>query len=202
MSRSSDPRRDRLSRSPCAASRARGGPRRHSVRPHAIQVAARRADTRVRLRRRPRPSTCRSIFSVVTTRCINCAGHVGEGQRSSTWWTASSPRVELLPAAEQPVCWFLAGAALLDIDSSGRRGVDLPAVNATYWPHRVNFERLSRSSLDWRLLCPGPMVDGPAIGLDRLAHLARRAFRRSSCVGARPARRAVRRRSSRPWSPR
>ena len=70
--------------------------------------------------------------------------------------------------AEQPVCWLLAGAALLDIDSSGRRGVDLPEVKSTYWPHRVNFERLSRSRLDWRLLCPGPMVDEPALGLDRL----------------------------------
>ena len=66
------------------------------------------------------------------------------------------------------MCWFLAGAALLDLDSSGRRGVDLPKVKSTYWPHRVNFERLTRSRLDWRLLCPGPMVDEAAIGLDRL----------------------------------
>jgi hypothetical protein len=76
--------------------------------------------------------------------------------------------VDSLPASEQPVCWFLAGAALLDLDSSGLRGVDLPGVKSTYWPHRVNFERLSRSRLDWRLLCPGPMVDEPALGLDRL----------------------------------
>jgi hypothetical protein len=77
-------------------------------------------------------------------------------------------RLETLPTSEQPVCWFLAGAALLDVDSSGRRGVDLPEVKSTYWPHLVNFERLSRSRLDWRLLCPGPVVDEPALGLDRL----------------------------------
>ena len=41
-------------------------------------------------------------------------------------------------------------------------------MKSTYWPHRVKFERLSRSRLDWRLLCPGPMVDESAIGLDRL----------------------------------
>ena len=41
-------------------------------------------------------------------------------------------------------------------------------MKSTYWPHRVNFERLGRSRLDWRLLCPGPMVDEPATGLDRL----------------------------------
>jgi uncharacterized protein len=99
---------------------------------------------------------------------INCAGHVAEGDtfvalidRLVTW-------VDLLPVAEQPVCWFLAGASLLDIDSSGRRGVDLPNVRSTYWPHALNFERLRRSRLDWRLLCPGPMVDEPAIGIDRL----------------------------------
>ena len=76
--------------------------------------------------------------------------------------------VESLPTNARPVCWFLAGAALLDIGPSGRRGVELPKVKSTYWPHRVNFERLSRSDLDWRLLCPGPMVEQPALGLDRL----------------------------------
>jgi hypothetical protein len=41
-------------------------------------------------------------------------------------------------------------------------------VGDTYWPHRTNFERLQRSVLDWRLLCPGPMVDQPGLGWDRL----------------------------------
>jgi uncharacterized protein len=41
-------------------------------------------------------------------------------------------------------------------------------VKSTYWPHQVNFERLGRSGMDWRLLCPGPMVDESALGLDRL----------------------------------
>ena len=99
---------------------------------------------------------------------INCAGHVADGETFVGLIDRLVTCVDLLPAAEQPVCWLLAGAALLDIDSSGRRGVDLPEVKSTYWPHRVNFERLSRSRLDWRLLCPGPMVDEPALGLDRL----------------------------------
>lgn len=99
---------------------------------------------------------------------INCAGHVADGETFVGLIGRLVTGVDLLPAAEQPVCWLLAGAALLDIDSSGRRGVDLPEVKPTYWPHRVNFERLSRSRLDWRLLCPGPMVDEPALGLDRL----------------------------------
>jgi putative NADH-flavin reductase len=99
---------------------------------------------------------------------INCAGHVADGEGFVDLIDRLVTAVESLPAAVQPVCWFLAGAALLDIDASGRRGVELPKVKSTYWPHRTNFERLGRSAVDWRLLCPGPMVDEPALGADRL----------------------------------
>ena len=99
---------------------------------------------------------------------INCAGHVSGGETFTALVDRLVTAVDSLPVPEQPVCWFLAGAALLDLDPSGRRGVDLPKVKSTFWPHRVNFERLGRSRLDWRLLCPGPMVDEPALGLDRL----------------------------------
>ena len=99
---------------------------------------------------------------------INCAGLVTEGRTFVDLIDRLVTGVESLPPGAQPVCWFLAGAALLDIGPSGRKGVDLPRVKSTYWPHRVNFERISRSGLDWRLLCPGPMVEQPALGLNRL----------------------------------
>jgi uncharacterized protein len=99
---------------------------------------------------------------------INCAGHVADGEAFVGLVDRLVTCVDLLRPSEQPVCWFLAGAALLEIDSSGRRGVELPGVKSTYWPHGANFERLRRSRLDWRLLCPGPMVDGPAHGLGQL----------------------------------
>ena len=99
---------------------------------------------------------------------INCAGHVSGGDTFTALVDRLVTAVDSLPVQEQPVCWFLAGAALLDLDPSGRRGVDLAKVMSTFWPHRVNFERLGRSRLDWRLLCPGPLVDEPALGLDRL----------------------------------
>jgi len=98
---------------------------------------------------------------------INCAGHVTDGEGFVDLVDRVVASVELLPPP-RPICWFLAGAALLDIDASGRRGVELPKVKSTYWPHRVNLERLLRSRFDWRLLCPGPMVEKPALGLDRL----------------------------------
>jgi len=99
---------------------------------------------------------------------VNCAGHVTQGEGFVELFDRLVDSLDSLPAAEQPVSWFLAGAALLDIDPSGRRGVDLPNLKSTYRPHRINFERLGRSELDWRLLCPGPMVEEPALGVDRL----------------------------------
>ena len=99
---------------------------------------------------------------------INCAGHVADGDGFVKLVDRLVSAVEWLPAAARPVCWFLAGAALLDIDASGRRGVDLPKLKSTYRPHRANFQRLARTALDWRLLCPGPMVEQPALGAERL----------------------------------
>jgi hypothetical protein len=99
---------------------------------------------------------------------INCGGHVAGGETFTALIDRLVTALDSLGVDEQPVCWFLAGAALLDLDRSGRRGVDLPKVKSIYWPHRVNFERLRPSRLEWRLLCPGPMVDEPALGLERL----------------------------------
>lgn len=99
---------------------------------------------------------------------VCCAGYVTEGQAFVRLEDKVVTALESIPPGQRPVCWFLAGAALLPLDASGRIGLDLPKVRDTYWPHRLNYERLQRSGLDWRLLCPGPMVDGPAIGLQRL----------------------------------
>jgi putative NADH-flavin reductase len=99
---------------------------------------------------------------------VNAAGHVSDGQRFVALVDHVVTSVETLSASDRPVCWFLAGAALLDIGDSGRRGVDLPPIAETYWPHAENFRRLQSSALDWRLLCPGPMVDEAPVGVDRL----------------------------------
>lgn len=99
---------------------------------------------------------------------VSCAGVVSEGEAFVRLVDRVVSALETLGPDQRPVCWFLAGAALLPLDATGRLGVDLPKVRETYWPHRKNFERLQRSDLDWRLLCPGPMVEQPAIGLERL----------------------------------
>lgn len=99
---------------------------------------------------------------------INTAGLVTEGQAFVSLVDRLVAGLESIPSGERPVCWFMAGAGLLDIDDSGRRGVDLPKISSTYWPHRVNFDRIRSTNLDWRVLCPGPMVERLALGIDRL----------------------------------
>jgi putative NADH-flavin reductase len=99
---------------------------------------------------------------------INTAGLVTEGQTFVDLVDRIVTSLESLPEKDRPVCWFLGGAALLDLDDRGRRGVDLPRVGSTYWPHRANFDRIRRTALDWRILCPGPMVHQQPLGLARM----------------------------------
>ena len=99
---------------------------------------------------------------------INAAGLVTGGQSFVDLVARVVTGLESLPDEGRPVCWFLAGAALLDLDDRGRRGVDLPRVASTYWPHRANFDRIRRTSMDWRVLCPGPMVHRQPLGLPRM----------------------------------
>lgn len=99
---------------------------------------------------------------------INTAGNVAQGRTFTNLIDHIVTGLESIPEKERPVSWFLAGAALLDMDESGRRGIDLPHVSSNYWPHRVNFDRICQTTLDWRILCPGPMVDQPPVGLTRM----------------------------------
>lgn len=99
---------------------------------------------------------------------IHTAGLVTEGQVFVDLIARVVSSLESLPAKDRPVCWFLGGAALLDLDGRGRRGVDLPRVASTYWPHRANFDRIRQTALDWRILCPGPMVHQEPVGLARM----------------------------------
>lgn len=99
---------------------------------------------------------------------INTAGLVTEGQIFVDLIDHIVTGLESLPDQGRPVCWFMAGAALLDLNEGGRRGVDLPRVASTYWPHRANFDRIRQTTLDWRILCPGPMVEQQPLGLAQM----------------------------------
>ncbi|HLL26514.1 MAG TPA: hypothetical protein VKT73_02550 [Xanthobacteraceae bacterium] len=57
--------------------------------------------------------------------------------------------------------WQFGGAAVLDIPGTDIMAVDLQMVPKVYEAHRTNLNELRKSSLDWSMLCPGPMIDGP-----------------------------------------
>lgn len=97
---------------------------------------------------------------------LNTAGNVADGPVFVDLLDRIATAAEACTGSV--VVWVLAGAALLDLDSKGRKGLDLPMVSRRYAPHGANLARLQKSALDWRLLCPGPMVDEPGVGLERL----------------------------------
>ena len=99
---------------------------------------------------------------------INTAGRVGDGDRFVALVAHIVNGLETIKPANRPPAWFIAGAGLLDIGDTPRRGLDLPMIKKTYWPHAENFKRLEESTLDFRLLCPGPMVEGAPVGLEKL----------------------------------
>ena len=112
-------------------------------------------------------STLANIFQAHDV-VINTAGYVAQGRFFTDLIDHIVTGLESIPEKDRPVCWFLAGAALLDMGESGQRGVDLPIISSTYWPHQVNYDRIHQTTLDWRILCPGPLVDQPPVGLDRM----------------------------------
>ena len=100
---------------------------------------------------------------------INCAGNVADGERFVNLVDRVVASVEHAPGWPSslsagswpaPHCW----TSMLRVAAAW----SCRKLKSTYWPHRANFERLERSSLDWRLLCPGPMVDQPPLGPERL----------------------------------
>jgi uncharacterized protein len=99
---------------------------------------------------------------------INTAGLASDGDKFVTLVAHIVSGLETIESANRLVAWFMAGAGLLDIGDTRRRGLELPLIKKTYWPHGENFKRLEASTLDFRLLCPGPMVEGAAVGLERL----------------------------------
>ncbi|MBK9037223.1 MAG: NAD(P)H-binding protein [Myxococcales bacterium] len=102
---------------------------------------------------------------------INTAGQVTAGAGFVALVAHVVASLEGVAPARRPVAWFLAGASVLDLGATGVRGNDLPLVKRGFWPHEANWRRLEASSLDWRLLCPGPMLEGPALGADAI-HVA------------------------------
>lgn len=74
------------------------------------------------------------------------------------------PMVQLvIDVAEQSLgaggrLWLFGGAAALDVPGHNVRAADLPLIPKVYKQHVHNLNRVAETSLDWSMLCPGPMV--------------------------------------------
>ncbi|MEX3008551.1 NAD(P)-dependent oxidoreductase [Hoeflea sp. TYP-13] len=91
---------------------------------------------------------------------INAAGNVADGQ-------AFVELVDRIVTQTQAVLgdggrlWLFGGAAALDVPGTKVMGADLSMVPPLYQSHKMNFDRVMESSLDFSMLCPGPMVALP-----------------------------------------
>lgn len=91
---------------------------------------------------------------------INAAGHVTEGDRFTRLvQNVIQQTANGLGAGGR--LWQFGGAAVLDIPGTDLQGVDLPMVPRVYEAHCTNLNALTKSSLDWSMLCPGPMIEAP-----------------------------------------
>jgi len=91
---------------------------------------------------------------------INAAGNVAEGAQfvrlvESVCWAAEAG---LSPGGR---FWFFGGAAALDVPGASLMTVDLPKIPGMVRVHQQNYEAVKASSLNWSMLCPGPMIDAP-----------------------------------------
>jgi putative NADH-flavin reductase len=88
---------------------------------------------------------------------INAAGNVTEG---STFIQLVQTVVDsaVISLGEGGRLWQFGGAAVLTVPGTHIMAVDLPKVPRVYEAHRTNLDALRRSSLDWSMLCPGPMI--------------------------------------------
>jgi uncharacterized protein len=57
--------------------------------------------------------------------------------------------------------WVFGGAGVLDVPGTNIMTVDLPMVPAIFKAHKTNFELVSKTKLDWSMMCPGPMTEAP-----------------------------------------
>jgi putative NADH-flavin reductase len=91
---------------------------------------------------------------------INAAGYVTEGDRfTQLVQNVIQQTSNSLGAGSR--LWQFGGAAVLDIPGADIMAVDLPMVPKIYEAHRTNLNALRASSLDWSMLCPGPMIEAP-----------------------------------------
>lgn len=57
--------------------------------------------------------------------------------------------------------WLFGGLPGLDVPHTNTIGASLPGMSPILRSHRVNYELVKQSTLDWSFICPGPMTFAP-----------------------------------------
>jgi hypothetical protein len=91
---------------------------------------------------------------------INAAGYLNDGASYVSLVTRIVNAAQKALGADGRF-WLFGGAALLDVPGANIATLDLPGVPKIYEAHRVNWTNVKASTLDWSMLCPGPMIDAP-----------------------------------------
>jgi putative NADH-flavin reductase len=89
---------------------------------------------------------------------INAAGHLVDG----AVFPELVARVTL--AAQTALgpggrLWLFGGAGLLKVPGTDQLTLDLPKIPPMFEAHRTNLRMVETTTLDWSILCPGPIID-------------------------------------------
>lgn len=88
---------------------------------------------------------------------INTAGNIKDGDSYAKLFASVLQAVEA-GMDKNGRFWCCGGAAVLDVPGRDRMTVDFPKVPALFATHKTNYFRLKASSLNWSMICPGPMI--------------------------------------------
>ena len=93
---------------------------------------------------------------------INAAGNVSDGEQFETLVKTVSQAVEE-GLGTGGRFWFFGGAGALEVPGTNKMTVNLPKIPPLFRAHERNYKTVRATSLNWSMLCPGPMtaaVDG------------------------------------------
>ena len=86
---------------------------------------------------------------------INAAGTAGDSNFSALLKSITDSTLKVLGDGAR--FWFFGGAAALDVPGTDIRAAELPIIRSKFKCHLDNFSYVSKTKLDWSMLCPGPM---------------------------------------------
>jgi len=92
---------------------------------------------------------------------INAGGYVGDGAHYLRLVQSVIRCAEAALGAGGRF-WLFGGAALLEVPGTSTMTLDLPGVPKIFEAHRANFNAVRATTLDWSMMCPGPMTDAPS----------------------------------------